>query len=189
MDTLLDAAGGPTEPLRALLVGGYFGTWVDAERGRSLRLSRSELVEAGCALGSGVILALGASACGLHESAAVIDYLARESAGQCGPCVYGLRAVADAVAGLASGAPSESLERVRGWLGDIEGRGACHHPNGAVRFVRSTLSVFAPEIRAHRRGKLCRARPAGLPLGPRAPDNRSRAREHGVHARVHGRMA
>ena len=30
MDDLLDAAGGATEPLQALLVGGYFGTWVEA---------------------------------------------------------------------------------------------------------------------------------------------------------------
>ena len=30
MIDLLAAAGGSTEPLRALLVGGYFGTWVDA---------------------------------------------------------------------------------------------------------------------------------------------------------------
>jgi NADH:ubiquinone oxidoreductase subunit F (NADH-binding) len=167
MDALLEAAGGPAEPLRALLVGGYFGTWVEADRGHSLRLARSELVGAGCSLGSGVIFALGASACGLHESAAVIDYLARESAGQCGPCVHGLRAVADAVAALASGSPSVSADRLHRWLGDIDGRGACHHPDGAVRFVRSTLAVFGPEIRKHTRGSRCRARPAGLPLGPR----------------------
>ena len=30
MSDLLAAAGGPTEPLQALLVGGYFGTWVEA---------------------------------------------------------------------------------------------------------------------------------------------------------------
>ena len=29
---LLAAAGGSTEPLQALLVGGYFGTWVESER-------------------------------------------------------------------------------------------------------------------------------------------------------------
>jgi len=40
MTALLDAAGGETEPLRALLVGGYFGTWVDASRALKLRLAR-----------------------------------------------------------------------------------------------------------------------------------------------------
>ena len=161
---LLGAAGGATEPLRALLVGGYFGTWVDAARAMELRLAREELRGAGCALGAGVLFALGESACGLHESARVIDYLAAESAGQCGPCVHGLRAIADAVAGLADGvaAPSER-ERLLRWCGDVRGRGACHHPNGAVRFVESTLEVFAAELEWHR-GNRCGALPADLPL-------------------------
>ena len=33
MSDLLDAAGGAVEPLQALLVGGYFGTWMEASRG------------------------------------------------------------------------------------------------------------------------------------------------------------
>ena len=160
---LLEAAGGATEDLRALLVGGYFGTWVDAGEAMRLRLAREDLRSAGCALGSGVLIALGESSCGLHESAQVIDYLAEQSAGQCGPCTYGLRAVADGVAALADGGPSTERDRVLRWVSEIRGRGACHHPDGAVRFVASAISVFAPEIAAHRRGR-CRARPAGLPL-------------------------
>src|SRR5207248_773902 len=103
MTDLLEAAGGSTEPLRALLIGGYFGTWVDSSRALRLRLAREDLRSVGCSLGSGVLLALGQSSCGLHESARVIDYLARESAGQCGPCVFGLRAIADAFGDLADG--------------------------------------------------------------------------------------
>jgi NADH:ubiquinone oxidoreductase subunit F (NADH-binding) len=164
MADLLAAAGGSTEPLRALLVGGYFGTWVDADRALALRLSREDLRTVGCSLGAGVLIALGESGCGLHESARVIDWLATETAGQCGPCVFGLRAIAAAVQGLADGVahPSER-ERVLGWAADIRGRGACHHPDGAVRFVESTLDVFASEIAAHQRRR-CTARAAGLPL-------------------------
>lgn len=165
--SLLDAAGGSTEPLRALLVGGYFGTWVDARRALSLRLARQELHASGCSLGSGVLFALGQSACGLHESARVIGYLARQSSGQCGPCTYGLRSIADAVRALATGiAHPEETDRILRWIAEISGRGACHHPDGAIRFVASALSVFAPEINSHRTGR-CRARPAGLPVdGP-----------------------
>src|SRR5262249_55324889 len=36
MNDLLAAAGGPTEPIQALLVGGYFGTWVTASRASRL---------------------------------------------------------------------------------------------------------------------------------------------------------
>jgi NADH:ubiquinone oxidoreductase subunit F (NADH-binding) len=163
MTDLLEAAGGESEPLRALLVGGYFGTWVNAGEAMRLRLAREELRSVGCSLGSGVIIALGTSACGLHETARVIDYLAEQSAGQCGPCTYGLRAVADAVAGLTQRGGRGERDRILRWASEIRGRGACHHPDGAVRFVASAIEVFAPEIEAHGR-QPCRARPAGLPL-------------------------
>lgn len=161
---LLEAAGGVTEPLQALLVGGYFGTWVQGWQAYQLRLSRQELRSAGCALGSGVLIALGHSACGLHESAKVIDYLASESAGQCGPCVHGLRAIADSFGALADGtAQRDERERILRWVGEVRGRGACHHPDGVVRFVQSSLAVFEQDIERHRRGG-CAARAAGLPF-------------------------
>lgn len=165
MTDLLAAAGGSTEPLQALLVGGYFGTWVDSARAFTLRLAREDLRSVGCSLGSGVLIALGESSCGLHESARVIDYLAEQSAGQCGPCVYGLRAIADSVAAIAQGvAHNRERDRVLRWATEIRGRGACHHPDGAVRFVESVFKVFGSEIESHRRSR-CTAPPAGLPLG------------------------
>jgi NADH:ubiquinone oxidoreductase subunit F (NADH-binding) len=164
MIDLLAAAGGAAEPLQALLVGGYFGTWVESERALKLRLSREDLRGVGCALGSGVLIALGESACGLHESARVVDYLADQSAGQCGPCVHGLGAIADSVHALAEGvADPQEIERLRRWTAEIRGRGACHHPDGAARFVESALSVFGHDVEHHRRER-CVARPAGLPL-------------------------
>jgi NADH:ubiquinone oxidoreductase subunit F (NADH-binding) len=165
MSDLLRAAGGPTEPLQALLVGGYFGTWITAARAERLRLSRAELRSAGAALGSGVVIALGESACGLHETARIIDYLAEQSAGQCGPCVHGLAAIADSVEALAEGhAHPRELSRLKRWTEEVRGRGACHHPDGAVRFVQSALAVFEPELQRHRHGR-CTAPPAGLPIG------------------------
>jgi NADH:ubiquinone oxidoreductase subunit F (NADH-binding) len=165
MNDLLAAAGGPTERLQALLVGGYFGTWVEASHAMGLRLSREDLRSVGCSLGSGVLIALGESSCGLHESARVIDYLANQSAGQCGPCVHGLAAIADSVCAMADGtASSQEVNRVLRWTAEIRGRGACHHPDGAARFVESALKVFGHELSHHHRQR-CTAPPAGLPLG------------------------
>ncbi len=165
MADLLQAADGATEPLRALLVGGYFGTWVDADPALALCLSREELRSVGCSLGAGVLIALGESCCGLHESAAVADYLADQSAHQCGPCTFGLRAIADSVRALADGvAPASERDRLLGLIAQVRGRGACHHPDGAVRFVASALEVFSPEIESHRVGR-CQAASVGLPLG------------------------
>jgi NADH:ubiquinone oxidoreductase subunit F (NADH-binding) len=177
MSDLLAAAGGPAEPLQALLVGGYFGTWVDASQATRLRLAREDLRSVGCSLGSGVLIALGESACGLHESARVVAYLAGQSAGQCGPCVFGLRAIADGVGALAAGvAHPRERERVLRWCADVRGRGACHHPDGAVRLVESALRVFAEDVDSHRRGR-CGAPPAGLPLGDSAVQPPGRLRQ------------
>jgi NADH:ubiquinone oxidoreductase subunit F (NADH-binding) len=163
MTDLLEAAGGSTEPLQALLVGGYFGTWVASSNALRLRLAREDLRSVGCSLGSGVLIALGESACGLHESARVIEYLAGQSAGQCGPCVFGLRAISDSFGTLADGlAHGVERDRVLRWSTEVRGRGACHHPDGAARFVESALSVFGDEIEEHR-GARCYAEPAGLP--------------------------
>ena len=49
MRDLIAAAGGPAEPLQALLIGGYFGTWVTAGEAMHLRLAREDLRSVGCA--------------------------------------------------------------------------------------------------------------------------------------------
>jgi NADH:ubiquinone oxidoreductase subunit F (NADH-binding) len=151
---LLELAGGTTEPAQALLVGGYFGAWVKASnRTLSTPLSRRELGAKGLALGSGIIVALGRSKDGMDESARVAAYLARQSSGQCGPCVNGLAAVADSMARLAAGtAPPGELPRLRRWCQEISGRGACHHPTGAVRYVSSALDTFMPDSGARNPG-------------------------------------
>jgi NADH:ubiquinone oxidoreductase subunit F (NADH-binding) len=78
--------------------------------------------------------------------------------------VFGLAAIAEAVDGLADGvAHPHEHQRVLQWAAEIRGRGACHHPDGAARFVESALEVFANELDAHQRQR-CTARRAVLPL-------------------------
>src|SRR5206468_588013 len=81
---LLAAAGGPSAPLQAVLVGGFHGGWVPADL--TLRVSREELAPFGASPGAGVVLALSAESCGLRETARIAGYLAGQVAGQCGPC-------------------------------------------------------------------------------------------------------
>lgn len=160
---LLEAAGGSTEPIRALLLGGYFGTWIPGADAPELRLGRTSLLAAGHALGAGILFALGESACGLCTTAALTRYLAAESAGQCGPCLHGLAAMAGAMEGLSDGrAGPRELAALERWGTEIEGRGACHHPNGAVRLVRSALRAFPGEVERHRH-EPCLARDLVLP--------------------------
>jgi NADH:ubiquinone oxidoreductase subunit F (NADH-binding) len=159
----------------AVLVGGYHGAWVTAAQASELALSNAAMRPAGAFTGAGVLAALPADRCGLVESARVVRYLALESAGQCGPCLNGLPSIADAMAELAGGGPGpQVLTDLSRRAGLVEGRGACHHPDGTVRFVRSALSVFAAEVRHHQQGRCTAAshRPfLPVPAGPSTDAN------------------
>ncbi len=145
----LDQGGGPTGPLGALLIGGYFGSWVDPEVAGRLPLSTEGLRPVGAGVGAGLIAALPADACGLAETARIARYLSSESAGQCGPCVFGLDAIAGQLERLSYGAGPD-LPRLRRWIGQMRsGRGACKHPDGTVGMVISALDAFAAEVELH----------------------------------------
>jgi NADH:ubiquinone oxidoreductase subunit F (NADH-binding) len=145
----------PTGPPQALVVGGYGGAWVGPAH-FSTPYSSLPLRAIGATAGVGIVVALGQEACGLMESARIARYLAAQSAGQCGPCVYGLPAVAADLTLLARAqADTGLMARLERRLGQVEGRGACRHPDGAVNLVRSALSVFADDVRTHLRGAPC----------------------------------
>jgi NADH:ubiquinone oxidoreductase subunit F (NADH-binding) len=158
---LLAGAGGTTEPISAYLVGGYFGTWFTEAAARDLLLLEEDVARHGGGLGARVIIALPASTCAVAEASRVARYLAEESAGQCGPCVHGLRAIADAFAQLAVG-NADQRQRLRRWLIEVRGRGACRHPDGATRFTASALNLFADEVELHLRYGRCSAPDKGV---------------------------
>ena len=147
---VLALAGGPSTRLQAVLLGGYHGTWLSADEFASARLSRSDLAPLNASPGAGVIVGLGEGTCGLAEMSRVMSYLAHESAGQCGPCLNGLPRIAAQVKSLAlKGGDRRAVDEMLR-LGDlVVGRGACHHPDGSMRFLRSGLRVFAAEVELH----------------------------------------
>jgi NADH:ubiquinone oxidoreductase subunit F (NADH-binding) len=154
---LLDIAdrAAPVGPPQALLVGGYGGAWVSPAHFSTPYASLS-LRTIGAAAGVGVVVVLGPNACGITESARIAHYLAGQSAGQCGPCVYGLPAIADDLTLLAHGQVDSALmPRLTRRLDQVDGRGACRHPDGAVQLVRSALNVFAADANAHLQGVRC----------------------------------
>jgi NADH:ubiquinone oxidoreductase subunit F (NADH-binding) len=149
------ALGRPTGPAQALLIGGYGGMWVGPEHFDTPYAS-IPLRTIGATAGVGVIVVLGETSCGLTESARILHYLADQSARQCGPCLYGLPAIADDLTQLAQGRGGDgAMERLHRRLAAVNGRGGCRHPDGAVNLVRSTLAVFASDVAAHRRGEPC----------------------------------
>ena len=157
---LVGAAGGATERLQAVLIGGYHGGWVPADP--TLPVSRAALAPYGASPGAGIVLALPAGVCGLAETARIAGYLAGQTAGQCGPCINGLPRLADTLADLAGrrarpGLPAE-VQRLAAL---VTGRGACRHPDGTARMIGSGLRAFQDDVAAHLAGR-CLATGGGI---------------------------
>lgn len=167
----LSLSGGVRQA-RSVLVGGYFGSWHDIGEVIRMPLTSTALRRIGAGPGAGVLVALPDDACGLRETARVLRWLAGQGAGQCGPCVFGLPAIAEDFEQLAAGRPRGQLfERLNRRLGTVSGRGACAHPDGAVRLAKSALSAFAADARLHAAGRPClHVRRATRPVLP-VPDH------------------
>ena len=166
---ILERAG-VNVPIGAVLVGGYGGTWIRPGL-LDTPYAPGPLRAVGSAVGAGVLAAIPTTSCGIAETARVATYMANESAGQCGPCVFGLHAIAQDLVQLARGENDQKiLSRLTARLDAVDGRGACGHPDGVVRLVRSALQVFARDVAEHARHRPCAGwnrRPI-LPVTPSA---------------------
>ncbi len=152
----VNAAGGLTAETDAVLLGGYFGSWVAASTAWGLVIDADGLRAEGYSLGCGVIAVLPAGRCGVVETARILAYLAHESARQCGPCTFGLRAIAAATGRVAAlTAADGDLDHIQRWSGLLAGRGACRHPDGAAGLLGSALRVFADEFQRHDKQHRC----------------------------------
>jgi NADH:ubiquinone oxidoreductase subunit F (NADH-binding) len=159
--------GGAPRDVQAVLVGGYFGTWLPAGQAAALEYSGPGLAVAGANPGAGVLALLPSTSCGLAETARVLEYLAGQSARQCGPCRFGLPATAEDFAQLAFGRCDRAArERLERHVALLPGRGACKHPDGAARLAASALHTFAHEVRRHLSAGPC---PAALQAPPLLP--------------------
>jgi NADH:ubiquinone oxidoreductase subunit F (NADH-binding) len=163
----MQAAGGLTLPAAGVLLGGYGGAWIAGAHLESLRLSDERLAPFGASLGAGVVAVLSAHACPVRELARLTRWLAGQSAGQCGPCVHGLDALAGGFEAIAAGAPRGNGEqRMRQLAALVRARGACAHPDGVARMALSALAAFPTELAEHARHGPCErcARSPELPL-------------------------
>ena len=152
---LARAGAGPAD-VGAVLTGGYGGAWLPAVA-LDAPLTHAGLRSAGGVLGPGILAVLPPGSCGLAETVRIARYLAAQSAGQCGPCVFGLPDIAGALAAATAGGPHApaAVDAVWRWTAAVAGRGACRHPDGAARLVTSALRVFADDLTQHVLGRPC----------------------------------
>ena len=162
------AAGGATEPLQALLIGGYHGAWVPARP--DIEISRAGLGPYGAAPGAGVVVALAARSCGLVATARVVAYLVRADApGNVGRASTGCPGSPTRSPRSRSAARRPDLVSQVDRLGRlVAGRGACKHPDGTVRLIRSSLRTFTAEVNAHLAGWCTATEPTTQTIGSAA---------------------
>jgi len=164
---VLGLAPGAERSVQGILLGGYGGGWISTAEALAMPLTEEAARHQGSSIGAGVVILLPTDVCPLLEVSRVVRYLQSQGAGQCGPCVHGLDALATRMESLAvrprtlRGGSSE----ISALCDLVEGRGACAHPDGVARFVRSALRVFADHAGLHlQRGPCQSTGRAVLPL-------------------------
>ena len=158
---LLDAAGAPgIADLEhgSVLVGGLAGVFLTGPEARDAVWSGAGLAPYGGGVGSGVLEVLDPAVCPLSALVVRVQQAAGESAGQCGPCMFGLPSLATDLAALVARPDPGLRQRVQERLGLLPGRGACHHPDGTARLAASGLRAYAAHLDLHASGG-CGLRP------------------------------
>jgi len=137
--------------IQGVLLGGYGGGWVPTSTALTMPFTEQVARSHGSSIGAGVVVLLPTGVCPLVECARVVRYMEGEGAGQCGPCVNGLDVLATSVEHLAYRPRSlrGGVAALPTLCGLVEGRGACHHPDGVARFVRTAVDVFADHAALH----------------------------------------
>ncbi len=150
---------------QAVLLGGFGGAWATWAEIADVQVDEPAMRRIDMGLGAGIIAPLDQGACGVAETAAMVRYLADMSAKQCGPCMFGLPALARSLKLLADGrARRDERARLIDDLDLVTGRGACNHPDGATRLISSALRVFGRDVAEHAAGRPCPS--AGRPTLP-----------------------
>ena len=150
------AAGAQAGSTQAVVLGGYFGTWARVDDVWDMPLDPAVMKGRGLTFGCGIVGLLPEAVCGVSATAGIMAFMAAETAGQCGPCVHGLKAIGDATRRIADGvAAGDDVHRIERWASQVNGRGACHHPDGAAQLMVSALNVFGDEFVHHTRTSRC----------------------------------
>ena len=143
------AAAEPAAGAEYLVVGGLGGVVAPAAETRRLRWTSEDLSRVGGSLGPGIIDVLDPGRCPVHVVTSYLRHAAGETAGQCGPCMFGVPAVSAAWDRLVENPTPPAVHDPRTPPGLPADRGACRFPHGVGRFAASALRVLEPHLAAH----------------------------------------
>lgn len=152
--------------VQGILLGGYGGGWLSPATALSMPYTEEAARGHGSSVGAGVVVLLPTGVCPVAEMARVVRYMEGEGAGQCGPCVNGLDLLAASLENLAYRPRSlrGGVAALPAMCGLVEGRGACRHPDGVARFVRTAVDVFGDHAALHMSRGPCQTTRPFLPV-------------------------
>ena len=149
MRELLALHGVDAEDVHGILMGGYFSGLVN-RRGLDMTLDHESARGLGSGLGCGALCLLGPGDCPVAVAASVMEYFARENAGQCGSCFNGTAAMSAVLVGLRDGiAEAADVARLRRWSQVLPRRGACGTLDGATNLAATLLEDFGASVTGH----------------------------------------
>ena len=152
---ILTEAGGTTEKLKGLHVGGPTGGILSAAR-TDTRFDFDDLRVAGTHMGSAQVRAIPVGTCIVNEAASLFAYLAKESCAICVPCRVGTKRVQAILEGAYSGLGRETD---LGWLEELgnhmERFSLCGFGITAPSILRTTMREFAEDYRVHIQEQRC----------------------------------
>jgi NADH:ubiquinone oxidoreductase subunit F (NADH-binding) len=153
---IVAAGGGPTGSVRAVGISGLSGGWLTGAEATSAEWSNAGLAPFGLRTGAGIVHVIDTSTCPLATIREWLIYARGESAGQCGPCMFGVPAVIGDMIAMIDGRQPDRLGMMRFEMrvDQLRDRGACRFPDGIGAFVTSVLRTFPKLIEAHA-GAVC----------------------------------
>ena len=148
---LLAAARMPDDA-EYVLVNGLGGAFASVAGVSSVPWSREGLAPFGARLGPGILEVVDPRRCPLDVVTDLLAYAAGESAGQCGPCMFGVPELSGLWQQYIRSPSARHRRALDVNLGLLPGRGGCKFPDGVANLAVNALAVFADHITQHASG-------------------------------------
>jgi len=141
--------------IKAVQTGGPSGGFIPASR-LDLPVDFDALDEAGSMMGSGGLIVMDEDTCIVDATRYYVNFLAKESCGQCVPCREGLRQLSKILDGMVEGRGTmQDIETMEEICELLETASLCALGRTAPNPVRSALRYFRDEFEAHARDRRC----------------------------------
>lgn len=156
MTLINNYAGGPSQPIKAVIPGGSSTPMLPADKLADLTLDYETIAEAGSMLGSGGVIVIGANTCIVRAVERLAEFYRHESCGKCIPCREGTDWLYQILHRIEHSAGREKdLDLILDICDGIAGKSFCPLGDAALGPVRSSIEHFRNEYLFHIREKRC----------------------------------